>query len=353
MTEESDGPITLSSPGASPVATPDGTIEETTTGTDTLSAVRSAKTDEEKAHAAFVSLEAGEEPRSINRAINDLPTPDASKEEADEGGGSKDDPKEAAEGAEDTKPEDKKADKAKESKDDAQKREKLIIAKRILQRDNLSDADFEALGENRILELAEKREEVHKGIDRRFAQNPKEEEAGEGDPNPEANADTDTTETVELIREFDDDLASKVEAVVGKMGTENAQLKRELALTKLQGVIDKATGEFPELKEQAELDVVLDKASQLAKGGAYENAHDAFSDACEIVFGGRREQQAQERLLTDSRKQRDGQVDTDTVVDTETKPMTSDEKDSLRFKLLSQGLTPKQVIDKLSKIPDA
>ncbi len=82
-------------------------------------------------------------------------------------------------------------------------------------------------------------------------------------------------------------------------------------------------------------------------------SEDALRDACILELSPRRERTAQDRLLDNSRKERDGQIDPDTIVDTDGKPMNQDQRESYALELLAKGYTPKEVNTKLSKIPRA
>ncbi len=332
------------------MASPKGNSAETEMA-EMLEEVTQGESYDERASAVFRSLESGIEPSVVNKAYN-APKKSDDQEDSET---AEEQPEEAAgESADDEAKQETEPEKAKSIPDgDTQKHEQLLIAKQVLRRDNLTDDDFKLLGEDRIIELAEKRAEAHKAIDHRFFQTKAEPSENDKNTSDSLNAEDQQDDSIELIREFDDELAEKVEARLKSIVSKNEQLERELAQSRFQVVVDNAKVKFPELKDQSVLNIVLDKANQLALSPAYTSAEDAMRDACELVLSGRREQAAQESLLKSNRTQRAGQIDTDTVIDDSKKPMNKDQKESLAFKLLEQGLSDREVQAKLAKIPDA
>lgn len=337
------------------MASPEGISAEAESSTDILSDVSDGESYSERASAAYKALESGADPKDVNEAYNTPRKQSAADGKAEDKSDTADDqPEEATDDGADGDPKtESKAKKADEdSEDSPERREQLLIAKRILSRDNLTEDDLKLFSEERILELAEKRSKVHQSIDERFFQ-AKKPESGNENTDTTSNAETTDEETIELIRDFDDELAEKVKAEIDGHVSKMAELERELALVKFQGVVQNKKSEFPELKDQSVLNRVLDKAGQLAQSQAYDTAESAMDDACQIVLGGRREQSAQENLLKSGRKQLDGQIDTDTVADNERRPMTRSEKESYGFMLLSEGLSAKEVSARLAKIPES
>lgn len=320
------------------MATPEGTIAETSTPTDAAAVVADGLTIDERSKLAFQQLESGADPKVVNKGFN---APFKDKGEGSEETATED-PDEAT-GATDAKK--KPADKA----GDDEHRTNLTIAKKALQRDAWTEEDLALLPDERIIEMGQKRLEAQAAIDRKFSESGKN---GDGDDSEVSTADAD--EFLDEIGEYDEELGGKVKAGYEKLAKEKAELKRELDRQKLQVVVDKAKSEFPELKDNAVLDRVIAKMKQLAQSSAYQSSEDIFNDACSICLSGEREQAAQAKLLTENREQRDGQIDTFVDTDPETKPMTQDEKQSYGYKLLTKhGLSAKDVKARLAKIPDA
>lgn len=336
------------------MASPNGTTTEITPETPaTLEAVSSGTTYEERASAAYKALTEGHSPREVNQAYN--------RDDAGDGEEVEEKPAEAttkppAKDA-DQKPKDK-ADKAKPAgtKDDAAKAEELLIARRVLMRDGWEADELDLLDDDRIIAKAEKRSEHHRNLDRRLTPPAGKDDDKAGDePGSERNAATEAEDDlVESLREYDEELAEKVNARQSTLAKENADLKKQVALQRLQAIVAENKLKYPELGDEDVLDTVLDKARALARSDAYSSADEAFTDACSLILSPRREQSAQQRLAKQNREHRQGQIDTDTVIDDGgNKPMTRDEKDSYGFMLLSKGKTAKEVAELLARIPDA
>lgn len=333
------------------MATPNGTTEPTTDATpDALEAVATVNTYEERASAAYKALLEGHDPRTVNRAYNREPTP--ADGEPEEEPAAK--PEEAtSRDASGETPEPKKdGQPAPKDSSDPAKAERVLIARRVLKRDGYEDDELDALSEERILAKAEVRAAHHKTLDRQLSKPSADITADPDDSdNPPAR---DEDDEIESIREYDPDLADKIVAKRKAVEEENAQLRRQLGVQRLQVIVSKTKVDYPELGDDKVLDTVLEKAKALARSDAYTSAEDAFSDACKLVLSPRREKSAQEKLLRNNREHRNGQIDTETVTDDGgNRAMTRDEKESHGFNLLSKGFSPAEVKSRLAKIPDA
>ena len=337
------------------MASPDGTSTDTVSeATDALEAVSAGTSYEERASAAYAALTAGHTPQAVNSAYNrdDAADDDEDEDSTEEATGTTPDPS--------PKPDATKAPKAKGAKDKGatEKAEAVLIARRVLMRDGWDAEDLDLLSNERILAKAETRAEHHRTLDRRLT-SPTEKPA-DADDDDQAQEDRRTAATepdddfVDSIREYDEELAEKVNARQTSLASENETLKKQLAVQRLQAIVTENRIKYPDLGDEKVLDQVLAKARALARSDAYSSADEAFTDACSLILGSRREQSAQQRMAKQVREHRNGQIDTDTVTDDgETKPMTRDEKDSYGFRLLSKGKSPAEVRSVLARIPEA
>lgn len=336
--------------GAPPVAEPNGIQQETQDSNNAvLDAVSDGMSYDERASKALEALNAGFEPHEVNRAYN---APFKDGKDAS-GADAENDPEEAQGGEPIRKDKaERKPKKGEEQGDvDTEKLEKFLVAKRVLRRDQLEDSDIEALGMDRAIELAESRAKVHADIDRRFSQ-PSQDKAERQDADPQHQSDTDeSTDLVDQVAEFDDELAEKVKAALAGSKSLTAQQTKDIAKQRFQLTVDRLKIQHSELDDQELLDQVLTKAEKLAKSGAYDSADQAFEDAATLILSPRREQRAQDRLLQNNHNQQAGQIDTDTIVDSDQRAMNQDERDTYAIELLGQGLTPPEVRAKLAKIP--
>jgi len=338
------------------LASPNGTQAKTDDReTSVLESVSDGMSYEERSSSAFRALEAGHDPHSINQEYN-KPFPaesDQAKGEPEEAEVSKQQPEDQ------DKPDGQgKGDKSDPEPDgkepiDEQKLERFLAAKRILQRDQLTDADIEALGQDRAIELAASRAEAHAAIDRRFSQPKPKSESGDEDAPAQRSAETgdELEEIVTQISEYDDELAEKVKGMLSGSVEQLQTIQKEVAAQRFQVTVERVTGKYPELKDDATFNRVLDRAKILSQSPAYDSADAAFEDAAVLVLSPTREARAQDRLIDDNIRQRDGQIDADTAVDQEAKPMSQDERDSYAFELLGKGKTPAEVQAIIRKIP--
>lgn len=345
-----------------PVAEPKGTQAETLEAGDTavLDAVSDGQSYEERASLAFRALEAGHTPQEINdKYTAPFDTDDSA------GGGEPDKKSETAEGdpAEATGGEQPPEETGEGGNGESQqpklpdldegKLEKFLAAKRVLQRDQLTDTDIENLGIDRAIELAESRSKSHAEIDRRFSEPKPKDDQGSEDASQQTNDEGGSAaeQYIAEVREYDEGLADKLEGVLQGSEKQAQSAQAEIARHKLQVKIEQVSVRYPEMKDQGVFDQVLDKAKQLVKSPVYQDPGDALEDAAAIILAPRREQRAQDKLLEDNRNQRNGQIDTDTVVDTDTKPMNQDQRETYAMKLLGDGKTPAEVKAILNKIP--
>ncbi len=323
------------------MALPEGTIEETIETTDPAAAVADGMTIDERSSLAFKQLETGADPKEVNKGFNAPFKSDIEESEA----GATDTPEEAP------GPTDGKSKPESQAGDD-QHRTDLAIARRSLLRDGWTEKNIDALDEETILEMGQKRSEAQAAIDRKFSESGK--KPTDGDATEVSETDADDDELFSEVREYDDELGAKAEARYKDVVKERNDLRLEVARVRFQSVVEKARSEFPELGDQANLDRVIDKAKSLAASNAYSTAEEAFADACKICLGDEREQAAQRRLLDKNRSERDGQVDKTVDADPENTPMTEDEVQSYAYKLLNvHGMDPHEVNRRTAKIPRA
>lgn len=339
----------------SPVAQPNGTQAETATeeSTSIESAFASAKTYEERASAAFKSLEAGHPAHEVNRRFVETETedPETAQGTPEEATG---DPSEQPETPAKAEEEGDKPEPEDTQDIDVERMEKVLKAKRVLRRDNWTDTAMEKVDEDDLLLIAEKAETRQRESDRFSQHKQPAKPEGTGDDNRQTETDGgDESQLIEQIAEFDDELAEKVKALVGRSAKEQQETQQVLARQRLEVIVSKAKSSYPELETEAVFDKAVEKAAQLAQSPGYTNAEDAFADACALVISPMRAKSAQDQLLKSSRSERDGQVDTTTTIDDSKRAMTRDEKQSLAFKLLGQNMTPEEVRARLAKIPDA
>ena len=342
------------------MATPEGTQATTSpTESELLNAVSTGETVDARQDRALDALHAGIPANDINRAFNAPIAVDGDKPKPESGKDTTTDKPEEAKGTDDTNPKDQDKSKAEKSDLptdlDGPRLEKYLVAKRVLSRDNMTQEDLDLLGVDRVIALGEKRSEVHKTIDKRFAQTPnKNAQSEDTDTDEQTEGDEDLDQILADLNEYDTELAARVAKVAKKGSNTAADLQKQLNQRNLQVMVDSAKSKYPELKDEALLDQVIAKAAKLAQNPSYGSAQDALDDACVLLISPRRETTAQDRLLENNRAHRDGQIDSDTIVgDDITQPMDRDGREDYAIKLLQGGMDPESVRRKVAKIPRA
>lgn len=343
------------------MATPEGTQATTSPSeSELLSAVSSGESVDVRQDRAIEALKAGIPANDINRAFNAPIAVDGDKPEPESGKDTTTDKPEEARGNDDAKPKDQDKSKAEKSDLptglDGPRLEKYLVAKRVLARDNMTQEDLDALGVDRVIALGEKRSEVQRTIDQRFTQTPKKNTQSE-DTGADEQIETDDEDLKTVLadlEEYDSELAKKVAKIAQKGSKSAEELQKQLNQKNLQVMVDSAKLKYPELKDEALVDSVLEKAARLASTGSYGSAQDALDDACVLLISPRRETQAQDRLLENNRAHRDGQIDSDTIIgDDINQPMNRDQREDLAIKLLRGGMDPEAVRRKVAKVPRA
>ena len=332
---------------------PDGSIA-TPQPTEATAQPSGPMSGEERASRAFQALTSGQDP-------------DAVRAELDRESAARSEP-----GPRDGQPEDGGDDRSatpasleqpapqagQESTDDAVS-EDFLRAQAVLRRDNWTDAMIERMPRDEVLAHAEKRRKVQADVDRfGSTKTPTEQPPAEStdertDTQPAADADP----IISQIAEYDPALAEQVSAVIAESRAQVQRANRTSLDREFRETMATLQPAYPELGDEAQQARVIARAEKLAATGDYKGIDKPLETlirhATLIEFGDRRAQQAQQDLLKRNRQARDGQVDTDTTADPDSKPLTPDEKESRIFRLLSKGATPEEARRRVTMLPDA
>lgn len=343
------------------MATPNGTATPGTIAdesVDPIDALAPGLSYDERASRAFAALEAGHEPHEIQRRLSSPKTPGGADtpEEANgqrradklEDNAAKEEPAGNSPAGETERPAESKGES--EPPD-----EQLLVARRILQRDNWTDKMLGKMSREEIIEHAERRAEVQREIDSRITrpgQKPEQDRPGTQPETETAPAAGDDAEIIEAVREYDPETAEKLAARLKSVADRERAMQEESARSKLQTARTRLKSEYPEVDSDDGWEKVRAKAETLVRTGAYDDVDAVLDDAAQLVYGKERDHRTRDRLLTKSRSEIDGQVDASSEGGFDTaKPMDDDEIDDIRYELLSKGKTPEEVRSIVSKIP--
>lgn len=329
------------------MAQPNGPQPSETTPAAVSDAQPQPMTGDEKASQAFARLVRGEDPYTIRADLQRSETRPEQPRNPEEATGARP----PAQPASPTPP----AQPAKVEKAAKPSDEDVVRARAVLKRDGWTDEDLEGFDATRLVRVAENRRKVQSDMDRLAsskAAQPKEKAEAQTDRDAAPQGAED--EDLSLVEEYDPELAARLRTRMKAQPAPSNQADQERLKARFRETVDKLATDYPEIRDQAQLDKVISRADRLARTGDYHGSNDpmeaVFRDAAMLELGDRRAQNAQQALLRRNQEQRDAQIEPDVPSMDGGKPVDSDKRDSYAFQLLRSGMDPQEVRRRVNQL---